>query len=79
MPTIVTKQKLSSVIIKCKTALFPKNEDNTDTKIFATRIKKKIPIVLKIFLLKISFKEIKNAQKGFLFLKNRAGMYKNNE
>ena len=38
---------------------------------------KKSPVVLKIFLLKRSFREIKNAIKGFLFLKNNAGTYRN--
>lgn len=55
----------------------PKTPDNMEIIKFNMKIKANIPRVLKNFLLNVFFKEIKNAIKGFLFLKNRQGMYKN--
>ena len=65
--------------MKCINTFAPKIVENNDKKKLKTKINKNIPVVFKIFLLNKSFKLTKNAISGFLFLKNRAGMYKNNE
>ena len=64
--------------MECPIILPAKKVDNKEIIKLTIKIRKKTDIVLNIFLLKRSFKDIKNAMNGFLFLRNNAGKYNKN-